>query len=80
MTLEELDQVFSVLTATNAAYQWRQVMSWILTHLVRKKEEENNNNEKGRESLYPWERPTSLVNSGGSSSSKGFTEQISNAA
>jgi hypothetical protein len=79
LTLEELDQVFSVSTAKHAAYQWRQVTPWILTNLFREKEEENNNNEKVRESLYPWERPNSLVKSG-LSSSKGFTEQISNVA
>lgn len=48
LTLEELDQVFSVPTHTHASYQLRQVPWWIQTHVLRR-------NIGPMETLYPWE-------------------------
>jgi hypothetical protein len=48
LTLEELDQVFSVSTRKHAAHQWRQVPIWIQRNVFR-------NRSKPFDALYPWE-------------------------
>lgn len=66
LTLEELDQVFSVSTSKHAAFQARQVPIWIRRNILR---------EQGipHEVLYPWERKEVEV-------ARGFTEKIGKVA
>lgn len=51
LSLEELDQVFSVPTRTHAAYQLRQVPYWLRKNILRQ-------NVGPQEVLYPWEAVT----------------------